>query len=392
MSPWDGTAADLAGATAELAAAIDALPLVDHHVHGVVRDDVDRAAFEGLIAETYHPNPPGVTAFDSQIGFAVRRHCAPVLDLPPLASPEDYLARRADLGSAEVNRRLMTASGVSRLLLDTGYRGDEITGLTETAAVAGQRVEEIVRLEPLAEEVAAEGVSAAGFAEAFAARLAERAAGAVGLKSVVAYRYGLDFDPARPGPDEVVPAAGRWLRAAESGEPLRLADPVLIRHLLWTGVDLGLPLQFHVGFGDPDLRLHRCNPSLMTDFIEAVQPRDVPILLLHCYPYHREAGYLAQMFPHVYFDVGEALNYAGARSTEVLAESLELAPFGKTLYSSDAWGAAELHHLGAVLWRRGMAQVLGGWVAAGEWSMEDAVRVAAMIGRENAERVYRLAS
>ena len=30
-------------------------------------------------------------------------------------------------------------------------------------------------------------------------------------------------------------------------------------------------------------------------------------------------------------------------------ESLELAPFGKVLFSSDAWGPPELHHLGAAV-------------------------------------------
>jgi predicted TIM-barrel fold metal-dependent hydrolase len=166
---------------------------------------------------------------------------------------------------------------------------------------------------------------------------------------------------------------------------------VLLRHVIGAGLELGLPLQVHVGYGDPDLRLQRCNPLLMTDFL-AASPRDVPVMLLHCYPFHREAGYLAQVFPHVYMDVGEAVNYTGARSPAVLAESLELTPFGKTLFSSDAWGAAELHHLGAVLWRRGMASALARFVDAGEWTVADALRVATLIGRDNARRVYRLAS
>ena len=136
--------------------------------------------------------------------------------------------------------------------------------------------------------------------------------------------------------------------------------------------------------------MHRCDPSLMTGFIRRVRERDVPIMLLHCYPYQRTAGYLAAAFPHVYLDVGLAVNYTGARSMAVVAEALETAPFGKLLYSSDAWGPAELHHLGAVLWRRAMSGVLGAWVDSGEWSAADAVRVAAMVGAGNARRVYAL--
>ncbi len=69
-------------------------------------------------------------------------------------------------------------------------------------------------------------------------------------------------------------------------------------------------------------------------------------MLLHCYPYHRQAACLANVFPHVYLDVGEALNHVGASSAAVLAEALEVAPFHKQLYSSDAYGLAELHYLG----------------------------------------------
>jgi predicted TIM-barrel fold metal-dependent hydrolase len=84
------------------------------------------------------------------------------------------------------------------------------------------------------------------------------------------------------------------------------------------------------------------------------------------------------------------VSYTGARSVALVAESLEVAPFAKLLFSSDGFGAAELHYLGALLWRRAMARVVGGFVAEGEWSVEQAMRVAWMVGAENAHRVYDL--
>ncbi len=160
-----------------------------------------------------------------------------------------------------------------------------------------------------------------------------------------------------PTAAEVTGAAGRWLRGAEAGAArdgggAAVRDPVLLRHLIWTGVDTGLPLQFHTGFGDPDQRLHRSDPSLLHDFLLATEGSGTAVMLLHCYPYHRRAGYLANVFPHVYMDVGEALNHVGARSAAVLAEAMELTPFHKTLYSSDAFGLPELHYLGAAGFRR----------------------------------------
>ncbi len=113
-------------------------------------------------------------------------------------------------------------------------------------------------------------------------------------------------------------------------------------------------------------------------------------MLLHCYPYHRQAGTMANLFPHVYMDVGVALNHVGARSAAVLAEALELTPFHKMLYSSDAFGLPELHYLGAVGFRRDIAAVTGAFVADGLWSAADADRVADMIGAGNARRVYKL--
>ncbi|MEN3359138.1 MAG: uncharacterized protein V7637_3120, partial [Mycobacteriales bacterium] len=205
-----------------------------------------------------------------------------------------------------------------------------------------------------------------------------------------AYRTGLDLDPARPGRAEVAAAAGAWLaRCARTGGT-RLDDPVLTRYLWWAGADLGLPLQLHTGFGDPDLRLHRSDPALLGDFCAAVAGSGTAVLLLHCYPYHRQAGYLASVHPHVHLDVGLALNHVGPAATTVLAETMELTPFGKLLYSSDAFGLAELYLLGALQFRRALSAVLDGWLATDDITGADADRYATMIGAGNARRVYRL--
>lgn len=370
--------------------AAEALPLVDHHVHGAFTADLTRPEFELAITESDRLGPLGCTTFDSPVGFAVRRWCAPLLDLEPHAPPDDYLDRRHALGAAEVNRRLLTATGVDRFLVDTGIGAAAVLDVDGMRAASGRHADEIVRLEPLAEELAAAGVGAADFPRRLRETVAERTASAVGTKTVVAYRYGLDFDPEPPTDAEVVAAADGWLRALDGGGAPRVTDPVLLRALVWAGVDRGLPLQFHAGFGDPDLDLHRCDPLRLTGFLRLTAERGVPVLLLHNYPFHRHAGYLASVFPHVWFDVGLGVPYTGARASTVVAESLELAPFGKVLFSSDAWGPAELHHLGALLWRRAMAGVLRGFVDAGEWDEADAVRVLTMIGADNARRVYGL--
>ena len=113
--------------------------------------------------------------------------------------------------------------------------------------------------------------------------------------------------------------------------------------------------------------------------------------MLNVYPSPRHAAHLAGVFPHVYADSGAALVRTGPRAATVLAEILELAPFGKILFSSGAHGLPELHVVGARLFREALGRVLGGWVAEGAWALSDAQRVAAMVAAGNARRVYGLA-
>lgn len=378
--------------TDPIAEALAHLPLIDHHVHGALREAPDAEQFELLLTESDRLGPERTSTFDSQIGFAVRRWCAPLLGLPAHCDPADYLSRRTELGAEHVNRLLLTASGVGHWLVETGFRGELIHGTDGMRELSGAPSDEVVRLEPIAEELALAGVPASEFDSLYRDALRTRTEHAVGVKSIIGYRFGLDFDPAPPDASEVSAAAGRWFADVERTGRARLEDPVLLRHLVWCAVERALPIQFHVGYGDPELNLARCDPLHLTDFLKVVRPRGVPVMLLHNYPFQRNAGYLAQVFPDVYFDVGLGVNYTGARSVAVVRESLELAPFAKILFSTDAWGLAELHYLGAQLWRRAMVAALSGFVAQDEWSAPDAVRVATMIGVENARRVYGLQS
>jgi hypothetical protein len=74
----------------------------------------------------------------------------------------------------------------------------------------------------------------------------------------------------------------------------------------------------------------------------------------------------------------------------VLRETLEIVPFGKLLFSSDAYGLAELYVVGAELFRRAMSQVLGELVAVGDASAADAAYLAGLVARDNARRAYAL--
>ena len=373
---------------------ITSQPLTDHHCHGVLRSAGD---LEALLNEADGDAARDGLAFESLAGLAFRRWCPPLLDLPAHAPLDVYRARRDALGAAEVSRRFLSACGLGALLVDTGYAPDGLLSPAETAGLAGAAAFEIVRLEQVAESLAAAGTGAAGFANAYRAALAERVATpapgvpVAGVKSIAAYRVGLALDGPRPGDAEVDAAAGRWLGAAgPGGAPPRLADETLHRFFIWCGADLGLPIQFHVGYGDRDIDLHRCNPLLLTGLLRALEPTGVPVMLLHNYPYHREAGYLAQVFPHAYADLGLATHNVGSRAPDVLAEALEMAPLRKFLFSSDAFGLPELYYLGTLLFRHALSRFLEARLDADEMSYADAERVTRLIAAGNAARAYRL--
>jgi hypothetical protein len=364
-------------------------PLADHHCHGVLSRDADQATLESMLTEG--DSWPGGSVFDSQAGLMFLRLCPPVLGLPPHTELPDYVARRAELGAAEVSKRFLALTGTSVLCVDTGYVPEPITSPAELGDLAGATAHEIVRLERVAEDVAAAGVGADAFAGAVRSALATRTATAVGVKSIAAYRTGLALRGERPPDAEVTAAAGRWLTSISGLQDRpRLADETLQRFLVWCGVDLRLPVQFHVGYGDSDVDLDRCNPLLLTPLLRAIQPTGVPVMLLHNYPYHREAGYLAQVFPHVYVDAGLATHNLGPRAPALLAEALELAPFGKFLYSSDAFGLPELYYLGAALFRSALSGFLRAGLGEDLFTERVAARVARMLCADNAKRAYQL--
>ena len=357
------------------------LRLIDNHVHGYWQSPVDRSRFEDGISEANTEVLADFdSGFDTQVGFAVRAHCAPLLGLPRHVNADRYWERRSGLSATELARIFLTAAGVSDWLVDTGAPGD-VTPTSAIAELTGMRTHEIVRLEQVAEQAAARP---GDYVDNFREILASRGAAAVATKTILAYRGGFEGDLSAPSEREIVDAASRW----RDGGGRRLTDRVLLRFGIHEALRLGKPLQIHVGFGDRDCDLHRTNPMLLLNLLR--DSGQTPIVLLHCYPYEREAGYLAAAFNNVHVDVGLSVNYLGARAGAFLARTLELAPFRKILYSSDGFGPPELHYLGAHLWRAGMSSVLGEFVDRDDWSETDARRVADLTGRHNAERLYQL--
>src|ERR1700709_1006840 len=122
---FGGVEADVPDALADH---LRGIALIDHHVHGNFNHRVARADFEAAINEgSTDPVPAFMSQFDSPLGLSIRRWCAPLLGLDALASADDYWARRSEFTPDEVARLMLPAAGVSRWIVDTGFKGDLIT-------------------------------------------------------------------------------------------------------------------------------------------------------------------------------------------------------------------------------------------------------------------------
>jgi uncharacterized protein len=284
------------------------------------------------------------------------------------ASEEAVYARRLATDPADYAASLLRATNTELLLLDEGFPPADVgTTPDELAALAGCEARPVMRIEQVAETVGLDGLRDAV--------LGARGRGYVALKTIAAYRGGLDLD-ALPAPppgqtDRLVGSAVRdaLLAALEANEAS--GDP--------------LPVQVHTGFGDSDLLLPAARPGLLKPLIERF--RTTTWVLLHCYPFVREAGWLAHVYGNVFFDVSLTIPHV-ARPATALYEALELAPVSKLLYASDASRTPELYLLGARWWRESLAEVLPALLPDDTAAAE----AAQMILRENALAVYRLGS
>ena len=153
-----------------------------------------------------------------------------------------------------------------------------------------------------------------------------------------------------------------------------------------------LPVQFHVGYGDPDADLRTAAPLELRDVLEEPGYRPMPVVLLHgCWPYVREGAYLAAVYGNVYLDLSFAIPFLSvAEMTSMARAAVGTAPATKLMYSSDGARVPELHWAGAHDGRRVLGAVLGELVSDGDLSLAEARQAGERILRGNARRVYGL--
>lgn len=364
------------------------IPAIDQHAHNVLRPDgTGQRSFLAAFTES---SDPGITGEQVRHTFFFRRSLREIAELLGCDPTEQaVMVCRDELGLVEVARLCLKAANLESVHLDDGFLPEKIFPWKWHLQFVPVR--RILRLEYLAEQLMSSEEDFNTFVDRFRAQLDPPPPEVVALKSIAAYRSGLDI---AASPHSAARACFIQLRSGYSRGSIRLTAKPLIDFLLTEALRLAarhhLPVQFHSGFGDPDLDLRLANPLHLRRVLEEREWRNVPVVLLHAgYPFAREAGYLAAVYPQVYLDFGLTvpfLSVAGMRS--VLGQLLELAPFTKVMYSSDAHSIPELFYLGAKWGRDVLADVLQGAVADGDLAACEAEAAAERILLENARQLY----
>jgi predicted TIM-barrel fold metal-dependent hydrolase len=362
--------------------AIAEIRAIDHHAHLLVSADTS-VALAAVLTES--SDPAAIEAVrDHPTYHRALIELGDVLDVS--GSDEVFAAaRRADF--AGYVGRLLDQCHLAAIFVDDGFRPPGVVALDEHAALVGCDVRRVVRLEAEAEAASAGWPPFPEYRAAFGAAIADAvAAGAVGLKTIAAYRCGLDLPP--PSVAVATDAYETWRRSGSR----RLGDAALVSLAVADALEAagdGVPLQVHAGIGDADLALAAADPALLQAHIDHGMLAGVPIVLLHCYPYVRQAGYLASIYNNVHLDVSLAVTLLPHRASTLVAEALELAPASKLLFASDASRLPEMYLLGTRWWREALARTLGGLVDDGFIDEPRALRWAELILAGNARRLYR---
>ncbi|EED13731.1 extracellular developmental signal biosynthesis protein FluG [Talaromyces stipitatus ATCC 10500] len=222
-----------------------------------------------------------------------------------------------------------------------------------------------------------------------------------GFKSVICYRTGLNVEAGINDDDTWDSCQEALHHIVENDPSCRMAKKPLndllvnltlhvIRETASQKGSKPKPIQFHTGLGDNDIDLVLANPAYLQPLIEKFH--DVDFVLLHSsYPYTREAGYLASVYPNVYVDLGEVYSMVSKDAElSILRQSMELTPTSRLLWSTDGHFHPETYWLSNKQFRDTLETVVVNHVKQGILTVSEAKDVVVDILFNTSNKLYNL--
>lgn len=284
---------------------------------------------------------------------------------------------------------LMSDAGITGLVIDDGYPQPRVPPETIVAEY-GRPVASVVRIEPLIAAIIKDARDWADLRDRFIATLETALArGAIAIKSIIAYRTGLDI---AEWPEATVDTAfEKWRRAGfkESRDHSKPVRDALLEHTLDVARKWDVPVHLHTGGGDADIVLDYAQPRNLFSLLKRRYDQD--IVLIHSgWPWTAEAAYVASILPRVYLETSLATPWASLAIDHRLTEMLGIAPPAKVMYGSDASSEPEVLWFSARATRAALSRVLTQGVERGWMTATEAMAVAKAVLSGNVRRLHRL--
>ena len=213
--------------------------------------------------------------------------------------------------------------------------------------------------------------------------------GFVGVKVHLAEKVGFDVLPVWE--DEAVSVFAK-AKAGDAGAYKKLYTAVFTATLLQCQ-KLDVPVHLHSGFTGGMWKgpIHDAVPFLLGPFLKYTEFLKTKIVLLHAgFPWTKQAGQMAQGFPHVWVDMGQMTPWASLGIAECYRDVMAWAPLSKIVVGSGGHGTPEIAWLAAKTAKIALAEVLKDGIRLELISKRDAETAANMILHDNAARLYRL--
>ncbi|CAG8560590.1 15458_t:CDS:2, partial [Dentiscutata heterogama] len=405
---------------------VSTFPLIDNHCHNLLTSDAS------LICplEVCFSKARGDALKDASQTSALKRGVRQLAEVYNCTPTLDNIKQVRDLMShIDICKTCFKPTGIQSLLLDDGL--DALSGLMDMQNHVGlvDVARRIVRIESIAEKILYDLATSvactdqktpnfAAFEEPLKKQLETyaKSESVVAFKSIAAYRSGLNIDYI-PNAEAAAVALGNLITYFESLPDKKgsviLANKVLIDYILNLAIDIAvqhdIPIQFNTGTLYKYLRIFLCHilvrtfsnqttvslrllfvPLPLRPLIEKY-PNAKFVLLHSAYPYSRQAGYLASVYSNVYVDTGLVFPLISASGQQaILRELLEICPSNKILFSTDGHYLPESFYVAAIQGREALRKVLLESVENGEFSYEEAIKIAKQIMFENSNTLYKL--
>lgn len=365
---------------------------IDNHAHSILKDHstLDQFGLRQCFTESRSR-----TMIDEHVPHSIH-YMDMISKLGSVLGASDEIGvidKRITMQHPLYMRKLWDSVSIGALIVDDGYAGDKMISIRELSEACQRPVYRCRRIETLLEECLPKSETFDELEGLFLQSLFDTTDGeVVALKSILAYRGGLELS----GDVRVFQAEFDFTDAKAEFEAGRtrierrpLYEYLLIQALEAAG-DYDIPVQLHIGLGDDDALIPQANPALLQPLLKLPWMQKTKFVLLHCYPYVREAAMLCSLYSNVYMDLSLSVNLVSPQASQMILEALSVAPTTKLLAGTDGHSCPETHWYAAMRWKMGLQSALNQLIMDGMLDAHQASEIAAQILHGNSKKLYRL--